>query len=341
MDSNLLDQDARWRRSAAKRRADDLLESAARGDEEGASHAARLVSATLGPEGLGGASQFEMLGLIKLCAPEYKALNYALTLVMDSFHVKALSDARSRMSALETSVGRFHIWIEQPTRAAYQSLVRAWQKQESDSGEFFAWFRDRALGLPASRLDPYLAQIVAGLHVAGGQLRLAGDIHPGRKDPNLAEMSDEEIRALILRKAKSLQVADKNGDTDLIPVYAPGETKSARTFDAMNRSISTKHAVSVVEDDLFLKEIGGLFAPNLMETSTVMRRAVIEALTREDFERVFRKVGLSREQARFTARVVSGRSVWSDDPAAAKAIVKKRSFIVQAMKEDSVLKYLF
>ena len=210
-----------------------------------------------------------------------------------------------------------------------QSLNRAWQKGESDSEEFFAFFRDRMLGIPVSQLDPYLAQVLLGVHVSGGEVLLEGDMHQGRKGQSLAALSDDKVRAAILRRARRLKFADKKGSADLIRVNPPGQKKnSGRTFDAM------EHAV-------FLEEVDRLFTPNPMETGTVMHGAIIEACTREDFERIFRKVGLSREQARFTARVAAGRAVMSDDPEAGKAIGKKSSAIVQAMKDDKVFGHVF
>jgi hypothetical protein len=238
---------------------------------------------------------------------------------------------------LESHCGSFHIWVKQPARATCRSLLLAWQKGESDSGEYFVWFRDCMLGLPASRLDPYLAQVVAGVRVVGGELRLLeGDLHQGRKNPDLAEMSDDEICKAITRKARRLKLADEKGKTDRIPVYAPGETKgAARRFDAL------EHAV-LMEEPALLEEIGKLFAvANPLETKTVMHAAIIEARTRDDFERVFRKVELSRELARFTARVAAGRACWEADPAAARVIGGKRLAIVEALKGDRVFGCLF
>jgi len=124
MDPNTLDQDARWRRFSCKMRIVDLQGAVARGDMEGVSHAARMVSGTLGPEGLRGASQFEMRSLVTSCASHYNELKDTLARIMDPFPVTAVSDALFRLSALETSVGLFHIWIKQPTRATSQPMSR-------------------------------------------------------------------------------------------------------------------------------------------------------------------------------------------------------------------------
>jgi len=191
------------------------------------------------------------------------------------------------------------------------------------------------LGLVRSQLDAYVAQVVMGVELSRGEILFAGE---GRRAQDLAAWSDDDICDEILRKAGDLKLADESPRVDRTrhrgKVYPPGAKGTSRTFNAMD------HAVSM-DGPLFLGKIGDLFAPNPMETRTVLHAAIIEACTREDFERLSRKVGLCREQARFTARVVSGRAVWSDDPTAAKAIQKKQSAIVQAMKEDRVFGYPF
>ena len=131
-------------------------------------------------------------------------------------HIGELLNAITR---LESNWGSFDIWIKQPCRAAYKSLNRAWQEGERDSPEFFEWFRERILGLPSSELDAYIGQVLIGVHVAGGELRLAGDIHEGPKRQNLAEKSDKEIRTAILQRARTLKYRDEIGSTHLIPVY--------------------------------------------------------------------------------------------------------------------------
>jgi hypothetical protein len=250
-----------------------------------------------------------------------------------------IGELQSAIARLESLCGAFHIWIKQPTRALYGSLIKAWEKGESDSEEFLAWFRKDQLGLLGRELDPYIAQILLGMHVSAGQILFLGetrnlaDLNEGLKDENLAGRSDAEIREGIIRRASTLKRADESTRVDRRRhrenVYPPGEKKNGRRFDAMT------HAVSL-DGLLFIGEIGGLFAANSLATQTVMQAAIVEALAREDFERLFRKVGLDRERARFTARVLSGRARWSDDPAAAKAVREKKTAIVQAMKADRV-----
>ena len=298
-----------------------------------------LISGVLGPEGLRAQSQFAMCNVISASAPAYAELKNEITMISGAFgSMQSVSDALARLAALESHVGQFHIWAKQPARAIYQSVSRAWQNGESDSDEFFIWFRDNVLQLPASSLDPYLAQVVVGMRTSRGELRFEGE---GRKSRDLALLSNREICHLVVQRARHLRRADVKGTTAVVPVYPPGEVRKAgRTFDALKRTVSRNLAASM-DGDSFLNELEELFSPNPLENDTVMRASVIEACTREDFERVFRKVGLSRKLARLTARVTSGRAAWLDDPVAAKVIRDRESAIIQAMREDRLFGRLF
>jgi hypothetical protein len=218
---------------------------------------------------------------------------------------------------------RIDIWIKQPRRETCESLVRACQKAQHDFEDFLAWFTQFQLGLHGAGLDCYIAQVLLGMHVSGGEVRLPGDMR------NLADSSEHEAYATILRQARARKAADENGEQDRIPVDPPGTRRSGRRFDALYRAD-------------FLEEVGNLFVPfSQLETDTMMRAALIEAATREDFERIFRKVRLPRAHARFAARVLSGRAVLADNPAAAVAIVEKREAIIEAMEDDKTFRRLF
>jgi hypothetical protein len=233
-----------------------------------------------------------------------------------------LRSLRPRIETIRRSL-RIDIWIKQPRWETCESLVRACQKAQHDFETFLAWFTQIELGLHGAGLDCYIAQVLLGMHVSGGEVQLPGDMR------NLADLSEHEAYATILRQARARKAADENGEQDRIPVDPPGTRRSGRRFDALCRAD-------------FLEEVGNLFVPgSQVETDTLMRAALIEAATREDFERIFRKLRLPRAHARFAARVLSGRAVLGDNPAAAVVIREKREAIIEAMEDDKVFRYLF
>jgi hypothetical protein len=237
---------------------------------------------------------------------------------MSQGHIGGLLNA---ISDLESHWGSFHIWTKHPKRSLCESLIRAWRKGDLDSEDFLVWFRTDQLGLLGPELDPYIAQVLLGMRVSGGQVLLPGDLH------NLAGKSENEIFAVILSMARARKLADEYGSEDLARVGPPGEDVVARRFDALSRTT-------------FLQEIGELFKSS-ESVETVMRAAIIEALNREDFERVFRRVGLPREVARFAARLSVGRATATDDPNAAKLIAEEQDAIRAAMREDPKFSTLF
>ena len=90
-----------------------------------------------------------------------------------------------------------------------------------------------------------------------------------------------------------------------------------------------------------MEEIDHIFPSVQMSQQTVMGTAVLEALTREDFERIGRKVGLTKEQSRFMARWFWGRAHERDNPGARIAIRRHQDAIVAAMEKDPVFSRLF
>lgn len=205
MDTNALDQDARWRRFSAKRRVGELLESMARGDAEGVLNAARMVSGTLGPEGLRGASQFQMRNLITSVAPQYVILTDTIKQVSGTHPAVAVSDALSRLAAFESSAGRVHIWVQRPKLATCEALVRAAQNREQDFPDYLAWLRGVELGLLGSELDAFLAMVILGMRSERGELVLPGDMLVKRRRRvvlNLGDVPEPEVLPKLLEWAE-------------------------------------------------------------------------------------------------------------------------------------------
>jgi hypothetical protein len=141
--------------------------------------------------------------------------------------------SRLRSSALEVGllddfVGTFSIWIKTPNRAKCASLNRAWKKSEPDYEDFLTAVRRNSLGLAEPQLDPYIAQVLLGMRIRAGEIRLPADLR------NLPECADDEIWPTILRLARSRWLKDKYGSEDHLRVNAPGEEEAARRYDALS-----------------------------------------------------------------------------------------------------------
>jgi hypothetical protein len=144
-------------------------------------------------------------------------------------HVGELLNAVTR---LESHWGSFHIWLRRRKWALCNSLTRAWQKRELDSEEFLVWFREHELGLRESQLDPYISQVLLGMHVSGGEIRLPGDLQ------NLAHLNEHEIYGAILRQARGRKQKDEDGRQDRVRLTVGHDTagkeirRYARSLDA-------------------------------------------------------------------------------------------------------------
>jgi hypothetical protein len=218
---------------------------------------------------------------------------------------------------LDGSVGSFDIWIKAPNRAICASLNRAWRKDEPDYENFLVAVRQQLLGLRGSKLDPYIAEVLLGMRVSRGDIVLPADLE------NLCA-NDDDIWQTIVRKARGRRSDDQYERPP--DVYPPGERKTGRRADALARTDC--------------REIEGLFARS-DTVEGVMKCAVIEALAREDFERVFRHVGLPRKAARFAARVAARRATLSDDPGSARIIEEHQDAILSAMRDDRFFGAIF
>lgn len=137
------------------------------------------------------------------------------------------------ITSLEEHWGSFHIWINQPKRALCESLIRAWQKGESDSEEFLVWFREHQLGLLGSELDPYIAQVLLGMHVMGGEIVLPGDLQ------NLALLNDHETYTAIVRKARARKQADEDWCQDHVRLTV-GHDAAGKEVRRYAQSLDTK-----------------------------------------------------------------------------------------------------
>jgi hypothetical protein len=137
--------------------------------------------------------------------------------------------------SLESTWGSFHIWIKRREWALCESLTRAWQKGELDSEELLVWFREHELGLLGPQLDPYIAQVLLGMHVSGGEILIPGDLQ------NLAHRNGQEIYATILRQARGRKQADEDGRRDRVRLTVGHDTagkeirRYARSLDAEDK----------------------------------------------------------------------------------------------------------
>ena len=142
------------------------------------------------------------------CASENANANWRRFLVgISQGHIAGLLNA---ITSLESHLGSFHVWLKQPKRALCESLIRAWQKGELDSEEFLVWFREHQLLLHGPELDPYIAQVLLGMHISGGEILLPGDLQ------NLAHLNDHETYTAIVRMARARKQADEDGRQDRI-----------------------------------------------------------------------------------------------------------------------------
>jgi len=123
---------------------------------------------------------------------------------------RQIGELMNAITRLESHWGSFHVWITRPKRALCESLIRAWQKGELDSEDFLVWFRKYELGLLGPQLDPYVAEVLLGLRVSGGEILLPGDLR------NLAHLNDDEIYTAILRQARGRRLADGDPRQDRV-----------------------------------------------------------------------------------------------------------------------------
>jgi hypothetical protein len=121
-----------------------------------------------------------------------------------------LGELVNAITSLESQWGSFHIWIKRRAWAFCESLNRAWQKRELDSEELLVWFREHELGLLEPQLDPYIAQVVLGMHVSNGEILLPGDLR------NLAHLNEHEITSAILDQARRRKQADEDTRGDRV-----------------------------------------------------------------------------------------------------------------------------
>jgi len=191
----MLALDSRFRKWSSMRRTGDLQAALARGDAEAVKTAARLVSGQLGPEGLRGVSQFAMRELVTWVAPAYAELKATIEQINGTLAPAAVSDAASRLSLFECSVGQVQIWVKRPKLASLEALVRAAQKGEQDFSDYLAELRSSALGLAGGELDPYLAMVVLGMRIENGEVVLPGDmvVKHRRKVIKLNEVPEHEL----------------------------------------------------------------------------------------------------------------------------------------------------
>src|SRR6202453_4051789 len=147
-------------------------------------------------------------------------------------HIGQLLNA---IKGLESHLGSFHIWIKRREWALCNSLTRAWQKRELDSETLLVWFREHELGLLDPQLDPYIAQVLLGMHVSGGEILLPGDLQ------NLAHLKDHEIYGAILRLARGRKQKDEDGRQDRARLTVGHDTagkanrRYARSLDAEDK----------------------------------------------------------------------------------------------------------
>lgn len=213
------------------------------------------------------------------------------------------------ITRLESHWGSFDIWVRRPRVNTCKSLVRAFQNGEIDSEEFLCWFRASELKLIGNQLDPYLAQVLLGMRVSGGTLVLPGDMTVKRKgrEVHLGDLGDCEIYQAIVRAARARKYSYESGTYD--------QTRAA-LLDRRRR----------------LEEIDQHFVDSSeLEEVTSRGAAFINAATREDWERVGRAAGLNRKQARVLARRAAGTAHQKNDPAAWKAIYRRKDALAAAM----------
>ncbi len=236
MDAKELCLDAKFRRWAIKKRIVDLRSAVSRGDIEGVATAARLVSGQLGPEALLDVSQFALRELISSFAQQAADLKDTLSRITEPFDSLAVSNAISRLAELESSAGRFDIWVKQPRHAYCESLIRAALKGEEDFEDYLIWLRRSELRMDAAQLDPYIAQVLLDMRVSGDQIRL-----PGRME-NLVGLDESEIYPRIVRLARRRKWADEeNGKPDRVRLTV-GRNGTGRDVRQYGVSLDTEHA---------------------------------------------------------------------------------------------------
>jgi hypothetical protein len=186
------------------------MEALARADLEGVHRAALMVSGTLGPEQVRGFSQFSMREMLTYCTPELTGLQEIVEGV--GWSDTAVSDAASRLRALETSIGRFHIWAKQPRHAYCEAIIRAAQKGEQDFGDYLIWLRRSELGVIGDKLDPYIAQVLLGMRRIDGELALPGDMKfiRHRREFSLASLSDHQLYEKLEKSARKRKYFDQH-----------------------------------------------------------------------------------------------------------------------------------
>jgi hypothetical protein len=255
------------------------------------------------------------------CASENEnAIGRRFLFGLSQGHTRGLRKAIAR---LESHWGSFDIWVQRPGFATCESLIRAWEQGEADFEDYLTWFCKHELHCDVdprrddfNRWRAYVAQAILGMGVSRGQIHLRPAIQ------GLADIPEPNIFRRISAMARARKVADENGENDLLRIG------SDRRFDALDKSG-------------FMEEIDHIFPSVQMSQQTVMGTAVLEALTREDFERIGRKVGLTKEQSRFMARWFWGRAHERDNPGARIAIRRHQDAIVAAMEKDPVFSRLF
>lgn len=226
------------------------------------------------------------------------------------------------LQRLESLWGSFDIWVQRPGFATCQSLIRAWERGEADFEDYLTWFCKHELRCDVdptrddfNRWCAYVAQALLGMRVSRGKVHLRTDM------PGLVDLPEQDILRRISAMAWARKAADENGKNDLIRIGR------SRCFDALDQSD-------------FLEEIDDLFSSEQMNHQTVMGTAVLEALTREDFERIGRKAGLTKEQSRFMAKWFWGRAQERDNPGARIAIRRCQDAIIAAMQNDPKFAWL-
>jgi hypothetical protein len=109
------------------------------------------------------------------------------------------------MNRLESHWGSFEIWVRRPRLSTCKSLIRAWRSGEIDVDEFLSWFREAELGLLDDALDPYIAQALFGMRIAGKELVMPGDmtVNRGRREEtSFADSPESELYDKLLQAAR-------------------------------------------------------------------------------------------------------------------------------------------
>jgi len=236
------------------------------------------------------------------------------------------------------------IWIKQPRRLTCEGIIRAFQAGELDVESFLAWFREQTMGLLGPELDPYIAEVLLGMRVSGGEILLPGDMQ------NLAGLGEQEIIEVIVARANALRRSDDNGTRDRVRVLAPGEQKNDRMLDALYR-VSSSEPV----DQLFVshqaEEWGGIVTRNdygQLRRKRLTRKppeivyevakpavalAFIKAAKREQWERIGRAAGLTRKESRFLHLRGLGKVTKRDDERLWRAVNAKMPAIKKALED--------